>query len=115
MKRTMFLVVWQAIRCKDSEWARIYERLVPIKCRFNEKTRQYSGCLTVMGRIAGQIISVLFVLLKRDQEVLSKLSLGTKPPEPTLYDPEVHRQHRAGQYRAFHRSIPSNIIELPLN
>jgi transposase len=36
MKHTMYLVVWNAIRLKDSEWAKLYERLVPIKCSFNE-------------------------------------------------------------------------------
>lgn len=39
MKQTMYLVVWQAIQIKDCEWSKIYERLVPIKCSFNEKTR----------------------------------------------------------------------------
>ena len=66
-----------------------------------------------MGRIAGQVISVIFVLLKRDSEALGKLPFGAKLPEPVLYDPEIHRQHRAGQYRAFTQQKPSNVIELP--
>ncbi len=113
MKHTMYLIVWHAIQLKDCEWSKIYERLVPLKCSFNERTRQYTGRAKVMGRIAGQIISVIFVLLQRDAETLSKLPFGTKPPEPVLYDPEIHRQHRAGHYRAFTQHKPSNVIELP--
>jgi transposase len=113
MKLTMYLVVWHAIRLKDCEWAKIYERLVPLKCSFNERTRQYTGRAKVMGRIAGQVISVIFVLLKRDAEALSTLPFGAKLPDPVLYDPEIHHQHRAGQYRAFTQQKPSNVIELP--
>lgn len=113
MKQTMYLVVWQAIRLKESEWSKIYERLVPIKCSFNERTRQYAGRAKVMGRIAGQIISVMFTLLKADQEAVSKLPSGTKPPAPVLYDPEIHHRHRAGQYRAATQEKPRKLIQLP--
>ena len=113
MKQTMYLVVWQAIQLKGCEWSTIYERLVPIKCSFNEKTRQYTGRGKVIGRIAGQIISVIYMLLKSDQETLSKVSPRTKPPEPALYDPEVHRKHRAGQYQACTQDKPHRLIRLP--
>lgn len=113
MKQMMYLVVWQAIRLKESEWSQIYERLVPIKCSYNERTRQYTGRVKVMGRIAGQIISVIYALLKHDLEVVSKLPSGTKLPEPVLYDPQVHHTHRVGQYRASLQKKPSNVIELP--
>lgn len=36
MKKTMYLVAWTAIRT-ETEWAKIYERLVPLKCRYDEK------------------------------------------------------------------------------
>lgn len=113
MKQTMYLVVWQAIRLKDCEWSKIYERLVPIKCSYNERTRQYTGRAKVMGRIAGQIISVIYALLKKDLETLSKSPSGTKPPDPVLYDPTIHQKHRAGQYRASVQKKPHNVIELP--
>ncbi len=113
MKQMMYLVVWQAIRLKDSEWSKIYERLVPIKCSYNERTRQYTGRAKVMGRIAGQIISVIYALLKQDLDTLRKVASGTKPPDPSLYAPEIHQKHRAGQYRSSAQKKPSNIIELP--
>lgn len=43
MKQTMYLIVWHAIHVTESDWQKMYERLVPIKCRFNEKTREYTG------------------------------------------------------------------------
>ncbi len=115
MKQMMYLIVWTAVKM-DCEWARIYERLVPIKCRYDERTRRYVGRGKVIGRIAGQMISVIYALLKKDQETLSKLSPGTKPPDPVLYDPEVHRQHRSGQYRSSSPGEkPSKLIQLPVH
>ena len=33
MKQMLLTIVGNSIQKKDCEWARIYERLVPIKCR----------------------------------------------------------------------------------
>ena len=114
MKQTMYLVVWHAIQIKDSEWANLYERLVPIKCSYDEKRRTYIGKGRVIGRIAGQMLSVIYTLLKKDQETTSKLLAGAKLPEPTLYDPQVHRQHRSGQYQSPRSgNKPRKLIQLP--
>ena len=99
MKKMIFLVVGNAIRM-DCEWAKIYERLVPLKCSYDERTRSYKGKLKVIGRIAGQMISLIYALLKKDWEVLAATPSGTEPPEPTLYDPALHRAHREGGYRS---------------
>ena len=113
MKQVMFMVVANAIRL-DTEWAKLYKRLVPLKCSYDERTRTYKAKIRVFGRIAGQIISMIYALLKKDQEVLSKVSQSEKPPEPTIYDPEVHRKHREGDYRSLkHSTQPSKIIQLP--
>jgi len=93
----MFLIVFNAIQ-RDSEWKLLYERLMPIKCRYDEKTGSYRGKMKVMGRIAGQIVEMLFAFLKYDQELLSTLPPGSKIPPPMLYDPAVHRSHHKGEY-----------------
>jgi len=113
MKRTMYLIVWKAVQTEDSEWAQTYHRLVPIKCSYNERTHRYTGRGRVIGRIAGQVISVIYALLKKDQAVLDKLPHGGKPPEPVLYDQKVHRQHRTGQYSAPTAPKPGKLIQLP--
>ncbi len=113
LKPTIYLAVWKAIRM-DCEWARLYERLIPIKCRYDEKRRAYVGRGRVIGRIAGQMLSVVYALLKSDQETLSKVPPGAALPEPVLYDPEIHRKHRAGQYQSpSSRQRPRKLIELP--
>ncbi len=113
LKPTLYLAVWKAIQM-DCEWARLYERLIPIKCRYDEKRRAYVDRGRVIGRIAGQMLSVAYALLKSDQETLSKLPPGAALPEPVLYDPEIHRKHRAGQYQPPSSSvIPRQLIELP--
>lgn len=116
MKRAMYLIVWKAIQTKDSVWAQIYEHLVPIKCSYNEHLRRYTGRGKVIGRIAGQIISVIFTLLKHDQEILRNLPPGVEPPEPVLYDSQLHRQHRAGHYHPhLSEKRPGTLIQLPFH
>jgi len=113
VKHTMFLIVGNAIQM-DCEWAKIYERLVPIKCGYDERTRRYKGKVKVMGRIAGQMIKMMFALLKQDQEALRKVSPGSEPPEPTLYDATIHHSHRQGKYHSIKPTKQSNtLIHLP--
>jgi transposase len=112
LKQTLFLAVWQVVRCGDNEFARLYASLVPRKCAFDERKRQYLGRNKVVGRVAGQLITVLFTLLKRDQEVVARAS-GGPLPDPELYDAAVHHRHRTGQYQASARTSPGMIVHLP--
>jgi transposase len=110
LKHTLYLDVWQTLRYPDYEFARLYAHLVPHKCTYDERTRQFRGRGKVIGRIAGQLISVLFTLLKRDQE---RLASGGPVPVPEFYDPEVHRRHRAGQYPPPVRTTLGHVVQLP--
>jgi transposase len=99
VKHTLFLIVCNAIRM-DCEWIILYDRLVPRKCRYDEQTRKYRGKLKVVGRIAGQMLEMIYAFLKYDQEILRKIPPGEKPPDPMLYDPAKHRAHKTGHYLA---------------
>ncbi len=110
MKQMLFLVVFQAIRLRDNEWAKLYERLVKAKCPYDERTQSHVGKKRVIGRVAGQMTEAIYALLKRDAELLSRVPPGQDPPPPQLYDPEVHRQHRQGQYRPLKSTPPANTI-----
>jgi transposase len=100
MKQLLYLIVGNAVQNPDCEWARIYERLVPIKCSYDERKQEYVGKNKVMARIAGQITSTIYALLKYDAETLARHAAGRPLPAPMLYDPAVHRAHREGQYRS---------------
>ena len=110
MKRAMFLIVLAAIRMKETEWSKLYERLVPRLCAYDERTQSYRGKGKVIGHVAGRLILLIYALLKKDQEVLSHLAPGAEPPAPLLYDPELHRQHRAGHYQPLKRRAAENRI-----
>ena len=113
LKPTILLAVWKAIRM-DCEWARLYGRLIPMKCHYDEKRRTYVGRGRVIGRIAGQMLGVVYALLKSDQETISQSVPGAPLPPPVLYDPEIHRKHRAGQYQSpSSGQRPRKLIELP--
>lgn len=51
-----------------------------------------------MGRLAGQMIEMIFGFLKQDAELLSVGPPGGLLPEPMLYDQSMHQLHRQGQY-----------------
>jgi hypothetical protein len=74
MKQMMFLIVWSLVR-RETEWAKLYERLVQAKCPYDPRTGERTGKLRVLGRVAGQVIEAMYALLKTDAEVLSKVPL----------------------------------------
>jgi len=113
MKQMLFLCVAHAVQL-DCEWARLYERLVPRKCSYDERRKTYRGKVLVIGRIAGQMIEMIYALLKQDAEVLSQLPRGQEPPPPTLYDAEIHKRHRNGQYRPLKSQLSqARILRIP--
>ena len=114
MKSMVYLLVLQVIK-HDTEWAKIYQRLVPKKCSYDERRRKYIGKRKVIGRIAGQMISLTYVLLKTDQELLTSLRPGETPSPPMLYDPVIHKSHREGGYPARQKPQPAQIVELLKN
>ncbi len=81
MKQMMFLIVYGLIS-HDTEWAKLYERLVQAKCPIDPRTGQRMGKVRVIGRIAGQLIETMYALLKTDAEVLNKVPKGKEPPPP---------------------------------
>jgi hypothetical protein len=113
MKQMLFLTAASAITF-DCEWARIYQRLLPRLCTYDERTRDYRGKKKVLGRIAGQIASMIYALLKTDQETMSQVPPGEVPPPPMLYDRETHRKHQEGSYRSLKpKTEPRKIVQLP--
>ncbi len=112
MRQIMFLIVVRVIQQPESEWGKLYERLVQARCPLDERTGERKGKIRVMGRVAGQMIETIYALLKTDAEVLSKVPLGKEPPPPTLYDPALHRKHREGHYRPLKSSPRPTVITL---
>lgn len=113
IKTTVYLAVIQALR-RDTEWKRLYDRLVPRKCVFDERTRQYKGKMKVVGRIAGQMLSLIYGLLKQDQEVLRHIAVGQQAPAPVLYSVERHKADRSGGYCASKQQhLPGDLVQLP--
>lgn len=70
MKQMLFLMVGRAITL-ECEWARIYQRLLLRLATYDERTKDYRGKLRVIGRIAGQMATMIFALLKTDYETLA--------------------------------------------
>lgn len=113
MKQMLFLMAARATTL-DCEWAKIYQRLLPRLCTYDEKAREYRGKKKVLGRIAGQMASMIYALLKTDQETLSQVPPGETPPPPMLYDREIHRKHQEGFYRSLKpNTLPRKILQLP--
>lgn len=99
LKRALFLMACNAIRT-DTEWREIYNRLLPVKCIYDARTKTYKGKMKVVGRIAGQMVSMIYAFLKHDYDVLAALAPGEEAPDPILYDRTIHKAHRTGAYRS---------------
>ena len=113
MKYMLYIMALRSITI-ECEWARIYQRLLPRMGTYDERLKDYRGKKKVLGRIAGQMASMIFALLKTDQETLSQVPPGQEPPPPLLYDPEVHRRHQEGHYRSLKPGTqPRKILRLP--
>jgi transposase len=109
MKKMMYLVAWKAIQT-ETEWAKLYKRLVPRLCTYDERTQMYRGRGKALGHVIGRLITLIYALLKQDNETLRHLAPGAKLPEPVLYDPELHRSHRTGHYESIKKKLPENQI-----
>jgi len=114
MKQMLFLIVAHAVQLPECEWAKLYARLVPRMCRYDERKQVYRGKVKVMARIAGQMTEMIYAFLKQDAEVLSQVAPGADPPPPMRYDAAIHQQHRNGGYRPLKSSGHSDkIVRLP--
>lgn len=113
MKQMLYLTAARSITF-ECEWARIYQRLLPRMGIYDERTKDYRGKKRIFGRIAGQMASMIFALLKTDQETVSQVPPGEAPPPPMLYDAQTHRKHQEGHYRSRKPGThPRKIIHLP--
>jgi transposase len=90
LKHTVFLIALNAVRI-DGPWRVLYNRLVPLKCAYDERLGRYKGRMKVIGRVAGQIVGVIFVLLKRDALLVASSPPGAVLSPPELYDLSKHR------------------------
>jgi hypothetical protein len=93
LKHTLYLVALQAVRM-DTPWKVLYDRLVPLKCQYDDRLSRYRGRMKVVGRVAGQIVSVVYALLRRDYDLVAIAIDGEELPPPELYDPAKHRVKR---------------------
>jgi transposase len=109
MKRVMYLVAWNAIKT-ETEWANLYKRLVPRLCAYDERIQAYKGRGKAIGHVIGRLITLIYALLKQDDETLNHLAPGTLPPEPALYERELHRRHRSGHYQPLRKKLLENRI-----
>ena len=113
MKQRMFLVVSNVIR-HDTEWTKLYQRLVPKMCRYDESAQAFKGRIKVMSGVAGQMIEMMYALLRPDAEILSRVPPGEMRPDPIIYDSELHKRHRNGEYRPI-KNAPRfrKVLQLP--
>jgi transposase len=114
-REQVYMMVCNAIRL-NTEWAQLYARLVPRKCNYDERSKTYKGKGKVIGRIAGQMISLIYALLRRDAELVQSVPAARSTPPPALYDPTLHKSHREGKYRSQKPSARSStVLLLPLH
>lgn len=111
LKWTVYLITLNAIRY-DPRWRTLYRRLVPKKCSWDESKKRSRGKNKVVGRIAGQILKIIFILLKKDHDLLAALEPGTEPPPPELYS-SSHASAKRKRVSAHASPLPSPSTQEP--
>src|SRR5579884_327157 len=96
--RQVFYMATMVAIGHDTEFAALYQRLLPLKGSYNPRKKKYIGAKKVFGRVAGQLITLVYALLRHDYDVLSSLKDGEETPAPVLYDRTVHHAARNGRY-----------------
>jgi hypothetical protein len=80
MWQILFLIVAGMVRYQNSEWSKLYQRLIQTKCPTDSITGEKKGKMRVIGRFAGQMIETMYALLNTDAEVLNYVPPGETPP-----------------------------------
>lgn len=88
LKKTMYLVVMNAI--KHEPWRTIYRDLCKRMAVYNPKTGKWKGRMKAIGHIAGRMIKIMYVLLRRDYLLSQMTEAGRKLPEPECYNVAKH-------------------------
>lgn len=91
LKVATWLITMAAIRL-DTEWREAYNELVERLCPLVAGKRIRKN--RVVARIAGNILGVIFALLKKDHDIIATLKDGEEAPCPTLYSREKHHADR---------------------
>jgi hypothetical protein len=113
MKAAMYLVAVNAVQ-EPGPWADLYHRLVERSCAFDERRREYIGKKKVLGRIAGQLIALIYGLLRTDAEVCARTPAREPLPDPRVYDPAIHRAHQTGGYQSMKQQTrPIRLVQVP--
>lgn len=112
VKAMMYLVAMKAVQ-EPGPWADLYQRLVERGCSYDERRRDYIGKKRILGRIAGQMISLLYGLLRADEELCARTPAHEPLPEPLLYDAATHHAHQTGAYHSMKvPARPAHIIQV---
>jgi hypothetical protein len=103
IKTMLYMIAIQSLN-HDTPWKALYDRLVPLKCSYDERLGRYRGRMKVVGRVIGQMLSVVYTLLKRDYDLLASTPAGKEPAPPELYDAVKHRMNKKS-----HATVPQQI------
>lgn len=95
LKRAFWLIVTSVISQEHTVWHKLYYRLLPLKCSYDARKKEYVGRMRVVGRVAGQMVGVVWVLLKADADLVDHWDSSKPLPPPQLYDPAIHAGTRA--------------------
>jgi transposase len=90
LRQTMCFVGMRAIQ-RDTEWRTLHDRLVERLCPYDARLKRRKGKMKVLSRVIGQILTVMYTLLKQDTQTLAQMTPGGEMPPPALYNRARHR------------------------
>lgn len=90
-RHTMYLIGLQAVQ-RDGAWKDRYERLLPRMCQWDERLRDYQWKMKPLGHVIGKIVEMIYILLKKDHDLIARSAPDCALPPPILYNEAIHRR-----------------------
>jgi len=85
LKQTVMMMVMAAVQ-RDDHYKALYDRLLKKHCVYNERKKDYLHKMLAVGRVAGQMIGVIWHLLYHDAAIVAAAAAkGEPPPPPELF------------------------------
>jgi transposase len=90
LKQATYMIVVNFLKDHEGHWRKKYDRLVERKCNYDGRLKKYTGTMKVIARIAGDLLASMWLLLRKDYDLLQSLEPGQEPPAPELYGEKRH-------------------------
>lgn len=103
LKSAIYLIVFNGLKVSPA-WQILYEHYCEKLCPLDERTGEYKEKRRAMTRIISGLIDMMYLLLRRDYELVTSWNAEEPLPDPELYDGKRHLARVEARYKKMKQS-----------